>query len=67
MANRVCLYMGCLIIDYADGNCGGLYYEERTDSVEEIAREWRAWCLRFDLDPEPFIDRLTDLGHYPFE
>lgn len=36
MANRVCLRMGCLIIDDADGNCGGLYYEERADSVEHV-------------------------------
>ena len=40
---------------------------ERTDSVEQIARYWRAWCLRFDLDPEPFIDRLADLGYKIFE
>ena len=39
MANRVCLRMGCLIIDDDDGNCGGLYYVERADSVEQVARD----------------------------
>lgn len=35
---------------------------ERADSVEQIARDWYAWCLQFGLDPEPFFDRLHALG-----
>lgn len=67
MASHVCMDMGTLIIDPERPNCAGLYYEERTDSVEKIAREWYAWNCEFDLDPVLFTDRLTDIGHYPFE
>ncbi|MEG1246499.1 hypothetical protein [Gordonibacter sp.] len=37
MANRVCLRMGCLILDFCGANCGGAYYEEHTDNVEQVA------------------------------
>lgn len=36
--------------DYAmpDGDCGGEYYEERPDSVEQVARDWAEWCMSID-------------------
>lgn len=39
MANRVCLHMGCLINDHDTCNCAGLYYDERADSIEQLAQE----------------------------
>lgn len=37
-------------------------FAERADSVEQIVHEWNGWCLFQGLDPEPYIDRLQDLG-----
>lgn len=39
MASHVCMHMGTLIIDPERPNCAGLYYEERTDSVEQLAAD----------------------------
>lgn len=42
MANHVCLHMGALIVDQDKPNCSGMYYDERTDSLEQVAREMYA-------------------------
>lgn len=44
MANHVCMHMGTLIVDCGMPNCAGLYYEERTDSVEQVVYEM-LYCI----------------------
>lgn len=50
----------CEYVRFGDDVCD--VYKERTDSVEQIAREWALWCGEFDLDAVHFTDRLADLG-----
>ncbi len=44
MASHVCMDMGTLIIDPDRPNCAGLYYEERTESVEQVINEM-IYCI----------------------
>lgn len=57
--DRVCLASGRAVGTYWRG-CPR--HAERTDSVEQVARDWAEWCLEADCDPVAFTDRLHVLG-----
>lgn len=61
IANRVCMYMGCLIIDECGANCGGMYYEKRIYSTNRFAKAARCSTGEATRQPDSVEQLASDM------